>query len=195
MKKVLVALVSLGLAVVSNPAQAATFNEVESNDTLATTQSLGSLDIANVVNASRIGDSSADYYSFSLNAGDTVTFETATPGNVGDTVIAFYGSGQDLLSLNDDGPVFPASALSFTVASAGTYYLGVGDFSDVNYDQEGTLTSLAGNVFGGGGDATYSYTLNIGIVPQTVPEPTSMTGMLLLGLGGIATRYKKRRNH
>ncbi|MBC7882650.1 MAG: PPC domain-containing protein [Anaerolineae bacterium] len=193
MKKVLVAL-SLGLAVVSNPAQAATFNEVESNDTLGTAQSLGSLDTANAVNASRIGDSSADYYSFSLNAGDTVTFETATPGSVGDTVIAFYGLGQNLLALNDDGPVFPASALSFTVASAGTYYLGVGDFGDINYDGNGTITSLTGDVFAGGGDS-YSYTLNIGIVPQTVPEPTSMTGMLLLGLGGIATRYKKRRNH
>jgi hypothetical protein len=193
-KKVLLAL-SLGLALMSTPAQAATFNEVESNDTLATAQSLGSLDVANAVNASRIGDSSADYYSFSLNAGDTVTFETVTPGSLGDTVIAFYGVGQNLLALNDDGPVFPSSALSFTVASAGTYYLGVGDFGDVNYDQEGTLTSLAGSVFGGGGDSSYSYTLNIGIVPQTVPEPTSMTGMLLLGLGAIATRYKKRRNH
>jgi Bacterial pre-peptidase C-terminal domain len=190
-KKVLVALMSLGLAVMSNPAQAATFNEIESNDTLATAQGLGSLDTANTVSASRIGDSSADYFSVSLNAGDTVTFETATPGNLGDTVIAFYGLGQNLLALNDDGPVFPASALSFTVASAGTYYLGVGDLGDINYDGSGTLTSLTGNVFGGGG-ASYSYTLNIGIVPQVVPEPSSMAGLLLLGLGGAVSRTKKR---
>ncbi len=194
-KKVLVALMSLALAVVSTPAQAATFNEIESNNTLATAQGLGSLGTSNQVNASRIGDSSADYFSFSLNAGDTVTFETTSPGNLGDTVIAFYGSGQNLLALNDDGPAFPASALSFTVTSAGTYYLGVGDFGDVNYDGLGTLTSLAGNVFGGGGDSTYSYTLNIGIVPQVVPEPTSMAGLLLLGLGGAAVRFKKRQKN
>jgi hypothetical protein len=186
-KKVLVALVFLGLAVTSNPAQAATFNEIESNNTLATAQGLSGLDAANTVNASRIGDSSADYFSLSLNAGDTVTFETATPGNLGDTVIAFYGSGQNLISLNDDGPVFPASGLVFTATSTGIYYIGVGDVGDINF-----TGTLAGDVFGGGGASDYSYTLNIGIVPQVVPEPSSMTGLLLLGLGGIATRFKKR---
>jgi hypothetical protein len=191
-KKVLVTLMSLGLAVMSNPAQAATFNEVESNDTLAAAQGLSGLGAASTVNASRIGNPSADYFSLSLNAGDTVTFETATPGNVGDTVIAFYGSGQNLLALNDDGPIFPASALTFTATSAGIYYIGVGDVGDTNYDGQGTLTSLTGNVFGGGGASDYNYTLNIGIVPQVVPEPSSMTGLLLLGLGGAVSRAKKR---
>jgi Bacterial pre-peptidase C-terminal domain/PEP-CTERM motif len=193
-KKVLVALMFLGLAVMSNPAQAATFNEVESNDTLSTAQVLSGLGTANTVNASRIDDSSADYFSFSLNAGDSVTFETATPGNLSDTVIALYGSGQNLLALNDDGPAFPASALTFTATSAGIYYLGVGDFGDTNYDGQGTLTSLSGNVFGGGGASNYSYTLSVGIVPQVVPEPSSMAGLLLLGLGGATALAKKRRN-
>jgi hypothetical protein len=191
-KKVLVALMFLGLAVMSNPAQAATFNEIESNNTLSTAQELSGLGAANTVNASRIGDASADYFSLGLNAGDTVTFETATPGNSSDTVIALYGSGQNLLALNDDGPTFPASALTFTATSAGTYYIGVGDFGDTNYDGQGTLTSLTGNVFGGGGASDYSYTLNVGIVPQVVPEPSSMAGLLLLGLGGAVSRTKKR---
>jgi Bacterial pre-peptidase C-terminal domain len=188
-KKVLVALMFLGLTVMSNPAQAATFNEIESNNTLSTAQALSGLGTANTVNASRIGDSSADYFSLGLNAGDTVTFETATPGNSSDTVIALYGSGQNLLALNDDGPTFPASALTFTATSAGTYFIGVGDVGDLNYDGNGTLT---GNVFGGGGASDYSYTLNIGIVPQVVPEPSSMAGLLLLGLGGAVSRTKKR---
>jgi len=190
--KVLVGLAALGLTVMGNAAQAATFGEIESNNSLGTAQGLGSLNAFNVVNASRIGDASADYFSFSLNAGDVVTFETATPGNLGDTLIAFYGPGQNLLALNDDGPLFPASALSYKVASAGTYYIGVGDFGDINYDGSGTLSSLAGDVLGGGGDSSYSYQLGIGIVPQEVPEPTSMAGLLLLGLGGAVSRFKNR---
>jgi serralysin len=107
-------------------------------DVAGSTATLSSLALNGSVNGSIevVGD--RDWYSITLNAGETYIFRTgstaplsgAAPaaGSV-DTLLSLRNSAGTLIQSNDDAGEYGYSAIRFTATTSGTYYLDVGAYS------------------------------------------------------------------
>ncbi len=111
--------------------------------TLATATLVGPISsTAFAVSASIDPETDVDLYRFTVSAGQLVDFNINTPlngpGGLG-TYIRLFNSQGFQLAFNDDAAA-PAEALGFdsylryTFPTAGTYYLGVSNFNNTNYN-------------------------------------------------------------
>lgn len=151
------------------------FKEIESNDTLATANSLGTIDADN--SAIATGELSFDFennpgiddtedvdlYSFELNAGDTVAIDL---DEVGDSpldlaeLILFDGEGNNIAQGDFSNPGTDDAFTSFlpyieyTAEESGTYYVGVSSTFNTFYDPTAKGT--------GSGDALRDFGFDIG---------------------------------
>jgi Zn-dependent metalloprotease/methionine-rich copper-binding protein CopC len=127
--------------------------DLEPNDTIATPQPL-----ANRTNL--LSPSDSDYISVSLNAGDSISLRTYTPGdlpgmavsNALNPAIELYNpSGSIVASDDNSAPDARNAALTCTAAQTGTYLIRVRSSSTGNTSGEYTLeshVSSAANVLG-----------------------------------------------
>ncbi|WP_218082918.1 pre-peptidase C-terminal domain-containing protein [Anthocerotibacter panamensis] len=183
-----------------NPAGAATFTELEPNDSIATAQFLNSSDSTiNVIgtknNTTFQGtppNDTADYYSFFAAAGDLFDVETSVLQALGssnrDTILALYDPQGGLVQFDDDSGVDASSLISaFLIQNSGTYFVAVSGFGD-----PGDPLNGGNGIFTGGGDSNFRYQLQI----RRVPEPATLLGLCVLGGWGTASRFKnkQRRN-
>lgn len=190
---------AMALALGASVAHAATFNEVEGNDTFATANLIASG--THTINGAINPDQDVDFYRFSnLVAGSnfnaTVTGKTTTSGVFDIATVVFDSSGHSWWG--NDGT---DGAIDFTITQPGTYYLavsswqneamdGFGNFLREDFfwtDDETTGTTFAGwsgDAFGGG-----NYTLSVNSV-SAVPVPAAvwLLGSGLAGLMGMARR-------
>ena len=162
-------------------------NEIESNDTIATAQNLGSLVSGSEVNVVGLRfdfipflNSSVDYYKFSTASTLNFTFSVATltgsaSGN--DPMVGLFNSSGNLIDMNDDISDDNYDSLLTRSVSAGTYYVAVTGY---NLAQD----------FSGTGDKNWPYVLTISAAP--VPEPESYA-MFLAGLGIIGAVARRRK--
>ena len=167
----------------------ASISEVESNDTIATAQDLGSLVSGSEVNVIGLRfdfapflNSSVDYYKFSTASTLNFTFSVATrlgPTGGNDPMVGLFNSTGYLIDMNDDISDSNYDSLLTRSISAGTYYVAV-----TGYNQ------YLDNDFSGNGDKNWSYVLTISAAP--VPEPESYA-MLLAGLGIIGAVARRRK--
>jgi len=226
---VLSVLAASSLLLTPGTARALTIAETDAGETLATAQVLNTepfadtqIDITGSLSAPGDGPSDlADLYSVFLTPGtytaSTVGF-TATGGTAEpfDTqVFLFDGSGAALLFNDNAAGGGSESTLSFTIATTGTYYLGISlfDYDPVNAatqflfpdnDNPGTpagtaplsLADLALNGFavnqseptlGGLGSGTYTL--------QLAPEPAVATNLWLVGVLGLGITRLRRSRH
>jgi len=167
--------------------------ESEPNDLLASAQSLEletwSLNFNDDINANDgvftnistttphvsitgTGDGTFDYYSFTVGAGETITFDI-DDSNGFDSELFLYDAFGTLLAENDDTSPFPSldpgstsirdSLGSFTVPVAGTYIVGVGKWDSVGDP---------GGIVGTAPDVGDFYTLNVAVSGHvTGPAP------------------------
>lgn len=156
-----------------------------SNDTWSTAQDLGSILSGDslTVRGSRKweqpGGASVDFYSFSLGSAANMSFSVDATKSWGDPTLGLFDSTGTLMAADDDSGAGLGSFLS-TALNAGTYYVAVSGWSDMDFC-DGTC--------GSGG---WKYDLGI---TAAVPEPETYA-MFLAGLGmiGAITRRRARKN-
>lgn len=171
---------------VAGVASAGIFGEVESNDTLATANDIGTFDApGGVVLASgniELGD--ADWFSFTLSDEATLSVFASFSGTPNaDGVMQIVDSGGVVIAFDDDSGVGLMPSLQIAALSAGTYYVGMSGWGDQGIGSVGTT-----NIFDGVGHSQeFDYLLTI--AATVVPAPGSVA---LLGLGGLAAARRRR---
>jgi len=130
---------------------------IDDNDTLAEATALGTITNApNTVNATIDPDIDVDLYRFTVAAGQVVDFDidTATngPDGLGSFLRLFDAQGQQLAFNND--AVAPGETqvgfdafLRHTFAAAGTYFVGVSNFTNNSYNPSTGSGDTAGGQF------------------------------------------------
>jgi hypothetical protein len=142
----------------------------DTDDALSEAPTLGSITTTpDVVNDAISTDIDVDLRRFTVTAGQVVDFDVDTiangPGGLGGYLRLFNSSGQQLAA-NDDAAAPGENTIGFdpylryTFATAGTYYVGVSNWNNINYN-----VSTGGNDAAGGTNAIGSYTLTV----QTAP--------------------------
>ncbi len=157
------------------------------NATIATAVSLtGAFDLlpnAEIANSSTIPHATVtatthggvEYYAVTVQAGERVTFDV-DGASFDSTLRLFNAEGVELASNDDlggDGPIATDSGLTFTFATAGTYYIQVAEWT-ANVGT--TFTSAAP-------DAGETYTLHVS-APNAATVPLTATGSELNGDAG-----------
>jgi len=148
--------------------------------------------VGDEINA-EIGDEVAgardvDIYSFHVNAGDRVSFETLaySLGSSLDTILRLFDGAGTQLAFNDDTPfVFTLdSYIEYTFSSAGTYYIGVSGYPNSNYNP---LVPLSGQL-----GSTGEYTLRVTMLgPDLAITSVLYTGQTTVVPGGRKTGILK----
>lgn len=144
---------------------------IDTDDSLVEATSLGAITAtAKTVSSAIVTDIDVDIYRFTVTSGEVVGFDIDTPlngpGGLGSYVRLFNWQGGELAS-NNDG-LAPGetvlgfdSYLEYTFAAAGTYYLGVSNVNNVQYNA----------ITGGGDTAGGRYSIgDYELTVQAVPE-------------------------
>lgn len=176
---------ALTILFVAGAAQAQILTESESNNTLATANSIGSFGFpgGTVLIDGTITEGDVDWFSFSLDAdAGLAVFAVFSGTNNADPAMQVVNADGVVIAFNDDSlGLLPAIQLADL--SAGTYFVGVSGFGDQFSDSVGTT-----NIFDGlGHGEEFAYKLTIGA--SVVPSPASIA---MLGLGG-AMMVRRRR--
>lgn len=168
--------------------QAIVLPTTDTDDAISEAIPLGSISSTPKTSSNNLAvDTDVDMYSFSVTAGQIVDFDMDTtlngPGGLGSYIRLFNAQGTQLAFNNDgaapgENTVGYDSYLRYTFAFAGTFYLGVSNFNNANYNP------LSGNGDTiGGSSAVGSYQLTVRALPidldDTLPEA--------LSLGAIST--------
>jgi hypothetical protein len=153
------------------------------DDQISEAISLGALTTTPVIKKDNIGiDADVDMYKFTVTAGQVIDFDIDTtlngPGGLGSYLRLFNSQGTQLAFNNDaaapgENTVGFDAYLRFTFTAAGTYYIGVSNANNIQYDP------LTGNGDTSGGlNATGSYTLTVQALPidtdDAISEATSL---------------------
>ena len=220
-KKLAFGLLLGALCIYSGAAGAAAVAESESNDTLATAQSLAGFftldfstdigDSADVNTSTSIPHATItggadtpptyDYYSFTAAAGDIGIFDIDAASF--DTTLGLFDLGTGLaIAANDDSPGSVgaggadglSSFIEHTFASAGSFAVGVSAF-DFGASNSGVPLVGSPPFVDSPVPSLGTYTLQVSVGPAAtgVPEPMSLVlmGLGLLGLG-VSRRLKGR---
>jgi hypothetical protein len=184
-------------------AQAQSFNEVESNNTLATAQLIANTASPFTIAGSRsFADPSDDFFTFSVLSAGVLTIRATSPDPLADSILGLFDKSGMLVASNDDGPGMGSmSAITYNVGAAqvGSFSVGISGYNPgllacgngvtACYDTDGDFifdTFVAGG--GAGGSTGWNYTLSISVA--AVPEPASAL-LLVPGLLLIAARRKR----
>ena len=164
---------------------------VDTDDQLGEAVTLGQISATPVARSARIDpDVDVDMYSFTVTSGLAVDFDIDTPlngvGGLGSYLRIFNAAGQQLAT-NDDGVAPGESTLGFdaylryTFTTAGTYYVGVSNNTNISYSPTSDASDTAGGLH------------SIGDYTLTLQTPAADTGDAddaiseAVGLGPIST--------
>ncbi len=149
---------------------------IDVNDAISEASVIGAVSASPIaVNASLVTDIDVNMIAFSVNAGQTVDFDIDTvlngPGGLGSFIRLFNAQGQQLSSNNNaaapgESVIGFDSYLRYTFGTSGTYYLGVSNSNNVQYDP------LTGNADTAGGfNSVGSYQLILQSAPAALTDP------------------------
>ena len=174
------------LAMVAGAASAQFMSEVESNNTLATANSIGTFSQPGgsmlIDGSITVGD--VDWFSFTLSdTASLAVFAGFSAGAGADGVMQLVDSSGVVLAFDDDSGVGFMPALQVTSLAAGTYFIGMSGFGDADISSVGTT-----NVFDGlGHQQNFVYKLTIGAT--VIPTPGALA---MLGMGGLVAVRRRR---
>ncbi|MGK7937943.1 MAG: DVUA0089 family protein [Xenococcaceae cyanobacterium] len=182
-------------------AQALTFNESgDAGQTLGTAQNIGGA-IDQINGNITAGD--VDLYQFFL--GSNATFTASTGGLAGgnDTELFLFDATGAGVTADDDGVSFAGESTINTSLTAGTYYLGIGEFDTTAVDGDGTnwgsdtppvdFSTL--DSFTATGSSSFSYGISLSPATSSASVPFEFSpglGLLLVGAGfGLKRGWKQ----
>lgn len=167
-------------------ANAQFMTEVESNNTLATANDIGSFSApggAMLVDGTIVqGD--VDWFSFTLdNTASLAVFAAFSSGSGDDGVMQLVDAAGVVIGFNDDDGIGLMPALQATSLAAGTYFIGLSGFGDQGSSSVGTT-----NIFTGGNHSeNFAYKLTFGFT--VIPAPGALA---MLGFGGALMARRRR---
>ena len=149
--------IALLLGALSGPALSATFYELEPNNSFSTAQALVASNGLYDIFGSRIGDDSADYYSFFANAGSQISLWVSTADELDpaiDPALGLFSPTGIMLSSDDDTFGYNPAILKFAITDSGLYRVAVSGSGDFG--------------FTGGGSTGWDYRLTVVPLPAAV---------------------------
>lgn len=167
-------------------ANAQFMTEVESNNTLATANDIGTFSApggAMLVDGTIVqGD--VDFFSFTLSdTASLAVFAAFATGGGADGVMQLIGADGVVIAFDDDSGIGLMPALQVASLSAGTYFIGLSGFGDQGAGSVGTT-----NIFTGGGHSqNFAYKLTFGFT--VIPAPGALA---MLGFGGALMARRRR---
>jgi hypothetical protein len=193
-----------------HPATAATFSEEPGdNEQIATAQNLGSITGDNTISGNLTAlPFDVDLFALSLQAGSTLTVSEGGSVTFDTQLFLFNAGGFGLTGNDNTSPINLTPSFSFTVNTAGVYYLGI---TGNNYDP---IDASGDFIFGDDATGSFSitsreslagwtkrdlsafdpvsgnYTINVSTT--SVPEPSAFFG-LMAWAGCMAQVTRKRK--
>jgi hypothetical protein len=167
-------------------ASAQFMTEVESNNTLATANSIGNFTApgGSMLVDGTIVQGDVDWFSFTLdNTASLAVFAAFSTGAGADGVMQLVDAAGVVIGFNDDDGIGLMPALQAESLAAGTYYIGLSGFGDQGAASVGTT-----NIFTGGNhDENFAYKLTFGFT--VIPAPGALA---MLGFGGALMARRRR---
>ncbi|XZE21575.1 DVUA0089 family protein [Pirellulaceae bacterium SH449] len=129
---------------------------------------VGSYSIAAILGDGPHGNRDVDMFSFDASAGSRFRMETSVPtsGAGVDTMLRLFDSQGNQLAMNDNFGGTLYSQIIYDFSAAGTYFVGVSGFPNINYDPQIGGSGVAGNTGG------YTFTI----------EGIQQVGSLMVGV-------------
>ena len=163
------------------------FNEVEDNNTIALSNSIGSFDAPGGGFAidGVLGENDVDWFNFTLlNDASLSLFTAFSAGDEADGIMQLVGpDGIDVLAFDDDSGVDFMPAIQIQDLVAGTYYIGLSGFGDVD------SSSVDSDELADGLGHQENFAYKISIAVSIVPAPGAFA---LFGVGGIMMTRRQR---
>ncbi|HYD00104.1 MAG TPA: DVUA0089 family protein [Phycisphaerales bacterium] len=205
-----IALTAFVLAAAAGAANADIFFETEGNNTTGTANSLGSFTapgqgilVDGAITPGTTGQTGApgtagdvDWFSFTVDANTTMVasifaiINNNAGGASPDSQLILVNSAGAILASDDDSNVGFMSSLDTITLGAGTYFIGITGFNDLNIGGAGGVVmpdGFTGNTQVSGHTENWTYKLIIGL--NIVPTPGAAA---LLGLGGLVAGRRRR---
>lgn len=203
-----IALTALAIAAAAGAANASIFFETEGNNTMGTANFIGTFNapgegilVDGAITPGTVGTPNApgtagdvDWFSFTVTGNTTFVASIFAIINNGtgipDSQLILTDASGNILSFDDDSNVGFMSSLNTISLGAGTYFIGVTGYNDLNIGGTSGIqlpdgfqgdTQLAGHT------ENWTYKLIIGL--NIVPTPGAAA---LLGLGGLVAGRRRR---
>lgn len=165
------------LAFAAGVAQSAIYFEVESNDTLATANDIGSYGFPGdgIVVDGMITSGDVDWFCFTLLDNSTMVVAALfdmNPSPLNDGVMGLFNFLGSPIEVDDDSGIGFMPALQYAYLPAGTYYIAITGYPDY--------------AFQGNHEQNFEYKLVIGL---NIPTPGALA---LMGLGGLTVARRRR---
>ncbi len=124
-----------------------------------------------------------DWFSFTLNDTASLSFFGAFSAGGGDGIMQIVTSGGDVIAFDDDSGVGFMPAIQIESLAAGTYYVGLSGYEDVDSSSVDS-DELADGL---GHSENFGYKLSVGFT--IIPAPGAMA---LMGMGGLMMVRRRR---
>ena len=179
------AFVCTTIAAFAATSQAGFFTETEDNNTLALANDLGSFDDpgGSIAIEGTITQGDVDWFAFTLDNTASLAFFSAFGTAGGDGVMQIVTAAGDVIAFDDDAGVGLMPAIQLIDLSAGSYFIGLSGFGDIDASSVDT-DELADGL---GHSENFAYKLSVGF--SVVPAPGSLA---LMGMGGVMMIRRKR---
>lgn len=146
----------------------------EPNDSIGTAKAVtlasGAATVSGTIGDGAYTTADVDLYAISLAAGAVLRVDIdaatlATPSSLDSYLQIFNAAGTQVAFNDDEGTVYD-SLVTYTVPTAGTYYIGVSSYGNSSYTATTAGTGTAGSTTG-------SYVAKIGVTLPSLPAPTA----------------------